>query len=202
MPNLDFYAVGTDFDAVLKYVFECSGCRVFESYSPYGEEIAEFKSINDISGRYPIGTCDGTVCSVMLQLVPPGASKQYKIQRISLNPAVCNGKSFRYSIEGWGLIQLYLGGYSPAGIIKSHTNHFTAKGAKKWESTRDHLGPIESWPWKETTSISSALNKYIRSKLSKYKIASRPVLPAAAEAFMSGEDPHELYFKKVLREQQ
>jgi hypothetical protein len=49
MPNIDFYAAEEDFLAVLTYVFEQSACRVFEMYSPPGQEIAEFKSIEDLS---------------------------------------------------------------------------------------------------------------------------------------------------------
>lgn len=36
VPNLDFYAVGADFDAVLNYAFKECACRIFESYSPPG----------------------------------------------------------------------------------------------------------------------------------------------------------------------
>ena len=109
MPNIDFYAAGADFHAVLTYVFEQSKCRVFESYSPPGEELTEFKSIDDLSARYPIGICRGSGPSVLLQLVPPGASHQFSIRRISMQRELCDGHTFRYALEGWDLIHLHLG---------------------------------------------------------------------------------------------
>src|SRR5581483_803606 len=47
MPNLDFYAIDTDFLPVLGYVFG-KGVRVFESYSKFDQEIREFKSPDQV----------------------------------------------------------------------------------------------------------------------------------------------------------
>jgi len=189
MPNIDFYAAGTDFRAVLTYVFKQSKCRVFESYSPSGEEIAEFKSIDDVSARYPIGVCRGSAPSVLLQLIPPGASHQFSIRRISVQPELCDGHIFRYAVEGWGLIQLHFGGIGPQGLVNSHSNHNTEARARKWLETHRELGPIEIWSWRETAEVSSALNRFIRTKLATTKIGSRPVLPDAAAAFAEGLAP-------------
>jgi hypothetical protein len=189
MPNIDFYAAGTDFLAVLTYVFKQSACRVFESYSPLGEEIAEFKSINDLSARYPIGVCRGSGPSVLLQLVPPSASHQFRVRRIPMQPELSEGHTFRHAVEGWGLIHLHLGGIGPQGLVKSHSNHNTEARARKWLETRRELGPIEIWNWRETTVVSSGLNRFIRTKLAAYKLGSRPVLPDAAAAFTAGLAP-------------
>jgi hypothetical protein len=189
MPNIDFYAAGADFFPVLTYLFEQSACRVFESYSPLGEEIAEFKSIDDLSARYPIGVCRGSGPSVLLQLVPPSASHQFSIRRISLQPELCDGNTFRYAVEGWGLINLHLGGIGPQGLVNSHSNHNTEARARKWLETHRELGPIELWNWQEITAVSSALNRFIRIKLATYKLGSRPVLPEAAAAFAAGLAP-------------
>ncbi len=79
MPNIDFYALDRDFTAVLDYVFEQSGCRVFESSSRLGEELVEFKSTADLSSRYEIGKCRSTGASVLLQLVPPCGAHLIKV---------------------------------------------------------------------------------------------------------------------------
>jgi hypothetical protein len=200
MPNIDFYAAGADFLAVLTYVFDRSGCRVFESYSPLGEEIAEFKSIKDLSARYTIGVCRGSAPSALLQLVPPSGSNRFTIQRISLSPDVCHGHTFRYSVEGWGLVQLYIGGIGPHGLVNSHSNHNTEARARKWAETYRDLGPVELWNWRETTAVSSALNRFIRAKLTIYKLGSRPVLRDAAAAFAAGLDPVSVGDQNLLNE--
>lgn len=199
MPNIDFYATANDLIAVLTYAFERSGCRVFESYSPFGEELAEFKSIGDISARYQMGRCRGAAHSVLLQLIPPSASNQFKVERIDLDPAKYEGHAFRYAIQGWGLIQLYLGGTGLEGLVESHSNHNSEARSKKWADTYPDLGPPEAWNWRETTAVSSALNRYIRN-LATYKLGSRPVLPDAAAAFASGVSPRDTAYKKLLSE--
>jgi hypothetical protein len=185
MPNIDFHAAGADFFPVLTYV---SACRVFERYSPPGEEIAEFKSIDDLSARYPIGVCRGSGPSVLLQLVPPSASHQFSVRRISMQPELCDGHTFRYTVEGWGLIHLHLGGTGPQGLVVSHSNHNTEARARKWLESRPEFGPIEIWNWRETNMVSSALSRFI-GKLATYKLGSRPVLPDAGAAFAEGLAP-------------
>jgi hypothetical protein len=196
MPNIDFYAAGADFLAVLTYVFKQSACRVFESYSPPGEEIAEFKSIDDLSARYSVGICPGSGPSVLLQLVPPGASHQFSLRRITIEPE----RTFRYAVEGWGLIQLHLGGIGPQGLVNSHSNHNTEARARKWSETRRELGSTEIWNWRETTIVSSALNRFIRTKLATYELAGRPVLPDAAAAFAAGLAPIFIGDQNLLKE--
>jgi hypothetical protein len=189
MPNIDFYAVETDLLSVLGYVFERSGCRVFESYSAFGEEITEFKSIDDLAARYPIGVCRGTAPSVLLELVPPSAENLFDVSYVPLSPDACQGHTFRFAVRGWGLIQLHLGGIGPTGLVLSHTNHNTEARARKWQHTYKEGSPAHLWNWQETTRISSALNRFIRTKLAVYKIGTHPVLSAAASAFSSGVKP-------------
>jgi hypothetical protein len=200
MPNIDFYAAGADFIAVLDYVFEKSQCRVFESYSRPGEDIIEFKSTGDLFARRSIGICKGSGHSVWLQLVPPSGLHRFKIRRIPPEPKICNGHTFRYAIDGWGLIQLYLGGIGPRGLVNSHSNHFSEAGARKWIDVRPQVGSLETWDFREITSISSAFNRFIRTKLAVYKLGSRPVLRGAADAFADGIDPIGAIHKSLLNE--
>jgi len=155
MPNLYFYAIDKDFLVVLDYVFEKSGCRVFESYSKFDEEILEFEKPEDIIRNRKSGQ------STYLQLVVPSASKLVEIRRIPLDEST--GHRFRYSIDGWGLIQLYLGNQTLAGITNSHTNHNSEARARHWEPTRD-MDSVSRWDWKEIVSVSSALNRFIRKQ--------------------------------------
>jgi hypothetical protein len=189
MPNIDFYAAGSDFDSVLTYVFERSVCRVFESYSPFGEELVEFKSIRDVAARYPIGICIGSSPSVLLELVTPNSADLFKIRRVSLAPDSCGGHTFRDQLTGWGLIQLHLGGVGPRGLVSSHSNHNSESRARKWQRTFKELGSVDRWNWPEIARISSAFNRFIRTNLSVSNLGSRPVLAKAAIAFADGICP-------------
>ena len=175
MPNCDFYAAGSDFSDVLEFVFTRSGCQVFETYSPVGQELAEFTGFEQIAGRYPLGITRHTAPSVLLALVPPSARRLVTKRRIDLESG-----EMRYTLEGWGIIHLHLGGVGPKGLVHSHTNHNSEKRARAWAATAPHLAPVAAWDWKEVASASSRLNANIR-RLAVSKIGSRPVLPQAAK---------------------
>ena len=198
MPNLDFYAVATDLDAVLEYVFAKSGCRVFESYSAFDSDLIEFKTAEMLKKKFTVGQCTGDNPSIFLQLVVPAASALYRIEKIDLSPEKCDGHTFRYRIDGWGLIQLYLGGLGPRGVVRSHTNHNSEARARAWQATCPDMESTEAWDWRQVTSVSSAFNRYIRSKLTVSQLGSRPVLPAAQEVFDAGLYPADGYARALL----
>lgn len=191
MPNLDFYAIGRDLDEVLEFVFGRSRCRVFEAYSPYDTELAEFHRVADIKARYSLGACQGRGPSVLLELWPIDAPDAAFAQRIELKPSACAGATFRFQLVGWGLIQLQLGGLGPDGIVASHTNHNSEARAQAWESVYfDSLGPFSAWDWTEVVRVSRQLNSHVRRNLTVAKIGSRPVLKCAAETVANGANAH------------
>jgi hypothetical protein len=162
---------------------------VFESDSAFGQDLTEFSTIDGLMTKLDVGTCKSDGDRVRLQLVVPSASSLYRIRRIKLALDQCDRHTFRYTIEGWGLIQLDLGGIGPNGAVSSHTNNFSTKGARKGEPPGSDKGAVDSWNWSEVQSISSKLNRFIRNKVSVGKLGSRPVLPEAHEAFMTGLEP-------------
>jgi hypothetical protein len=181
MPNRNFFALGEDHRRVLDHVFSEGACRVFESYSPFDAELAEFKSVADIEARY--GFHDWTASAredLLLQLHPHAAAGKRVIQRIELIPRKCNGAMFRYSCNGWGLVQLYLSNVHAGVLRPSHTNHNSAKRATAWSMTYPDLGPPEAWNWNEVTAFSRRLIRHI-DKLAVAKIGAQRVLPQAAQ---------------------
>ena len=184
MPKLDFYACGLDFEPILDFIFLRSGCRIFESYSAFDAEIREFKSAADLLQACRVGECAADYPSILLQLVPPRADSLYSIRRIKLKPST--GHTHRYAINGWGLIQLHLGGFGPSGLVHSHTNHNSEKRAHLWAGTYPDLGSPKAWDWKQVVRTSSALNRHVRTKLSVTVELGRPVLPKAAKALGNG----------------
>jgi hypothetical protein len=183
VPNCDFYAAGADFGEVLDFVFERSDCQVFETYSPVGTELMQFTSLEQIAGRYSVGVTRHTAPSVLLSVVPPGARELVSKRRIDLKSG-----EVRYTLEGWGIVHLHLGGVGPQGLVHSHTNHNSEKRARAWEATAPHLQPVAAWDWKEVATISNRLNAHIR-QLAVSRDGSRPVLGAAAKLLAAGLAP-------------
>lgn len=179
MPNCDFWAFGDDHRVILDYIFAAGECRVFESYSVPDQELVEFRSLIDFQDRFRIESWDdGPSETMLLQLYPNGACGKFMINRFALDPRKCNGATFRYRCEGWGLVQLYLEAPYRNVLRESHTNHNSDKRAAAWEATYPEFGPASDWNWQVLTSFSRHLNRFIH-KVAVDKIGSRVVLPNA-----------------------
>jgi hypothetical protein len=187
VPNCDFYAAPGDFEPVLRFVFEGMGCRVFEAYSRFDHDLREFSCWEELveNTDLKLGDCSNSKLSCFLMLWPFKASDQVRIRRIELNTTARLGKH-RYTVEGWGLISLQLGGKAEMELHPSHTNHNSENRARKWADTyKDTMGDPSTWNWDIVTRVSLKLNRRIRS-LATAKIRSRPVLPAAKDALDAG----------------
>ncbi len=100
-------------------------------------------------------------------------------RKIDLDPKRCNGHTFRYSTNGWGLIQLYLGGQKNSILFYSHIGHFNEKGALRHEDTNHINGRVDKWNWKEVSQTSRKLKNHLHNKIATRKIGSYGVLPGA-----------------------
>ena len=102
-----------------------------------------------------------------------------EIKRIELRPESCDGHTFRYSIKGWCLIQLYLGGLYEKTIVYSHFGHNSEKRAQSW-------GKEEGVNWGNLAKLSNKIQYHIRHRLAAAKIPSHPILPQALELIKQG----------------
>ena len=178
MPNLDFYATGKDHETVLDLVFSTKAFKVFESYSRFDREIVEFHSTEQFRSYFDSERPEEK-CLILLQLFALNGGGEPLFHRIELKPRAVRGATFRFACEGWGLIQLQLGGMRKGRLSRSHTNHNSEKRAYTWEDVGDgRLGSPSAWNWQEITRASRRLNSAIR-RLAVDKTSSRPILPEA-----------------------
>jgi len=187
MPNCDFYATPEDHAGLLAWLFEEGTCEVYELASKYEQPLRRFASSDEalavFEERYPDG---GKVTSAHLQLYVLGAGPPFVPSRIALNPKACDGATFRYGADGWGLVQLYLQAVGRGELRNSHTNHFSQKAAQRWEPVRLDAGSaVDTWDFKRITAFSSRLNRQIR-KRAVGRIGSRVVLPGAVRCWEAG----------------
>ncbi|WP_061206994.1 hypothetical protein [Leptospira santarosai] len=180
MPNCDFYAAREDNKALLELLFLNGGCRVYESYSHMDAELVEFSSMSDLERHFGIADWHKPLReSILLQILPMNAGP-VTVERIALDPAKCNGATFRYSANGWGLVQLHLEAERGDKMRASNSNHNSEKRALAWASTYPDMPGPSAWDWVHVVSFSNRLNRVIR-KLGVEKAGSRTILPKAAE---------------------
>ncbi|WP_432994037.1 hypothetical protein [Dactylosporangium sp. CA-233914] len=165
MPALTFYATVEDRPAVLEAVFGLGLFRVFEADSLPGHDLREFATAEEASA--------GGEWHLALHTVDAGPEPL--AERIDLDAG-----GFRYSCEGWALIQLYFGDLADdGGLAASRTGHNSQQRAMAWADTLERLGDPAAWDFAAVTSGSGKLNRRIR-RLAVSNFGARPVLPSAA----------------------
>jgi hypothetical protein len=180
LASLDFFAVRTDHQALIDFLFASTDARVFESYSEFSQELREFRSFAELAAAYPVGVDEyGRGTAILLQLWSPSVMSRLEIRRIALYPEHCQGHTFRYCIEGWGLIQLYLGGIYGRVITRSHFGHGTEKRARAW-------GRADGVDWTAFAKLSNRIQYHIRRRLAVARVPGRPVLGEAYDLALEG----------------
>lgn len=173
----DFFANKSDKIDLLDFIFKETDLKVFDLISPYGQEISEYKGTDEIISKFDLE--NGGKSSVTFQLWAQRFGGDILFRKVDLNWKHCDGQTFRYSTEGWGLIQLYLGGQKDKVLFHSHIGHFNEKGALKWEDTNRFNGKVNKWNWKEVEQTSRKLKNQIHNKMAVRKIGRYGVLPGA-----------------------
>lgn len=183
MPNCDFYAANDDVRLIVEFVLRETSCRIFELNSEPGRKLREFSAFSQLAALRK----RGTVWPPLLALWPMAANENVRVRRFTV-ATKGRPRSWREELEGWGLIQLYLGAVRGRSLSPSHTNHNTAARAAKWRSTYPELGKPSAWDFAAVTRESSRLNRFIRS-IAVDRLGRRVVLPGAAALFEVGVEP-------------
>jgi len=171
-----FFADKLDKLEILEFIFLETDLRVYELGSTYGKEICEYKNVDEISSKFDLEMEEfGTT----FQLWTPRHKGKPIFRKIDLDPKHCNGHTFRFSTEGWGLIQIYFGGQKNNELRQSQIRNFSEKGALKWEETNIRNGLVSLWDWKEIQTTSRRLKNHIHNKLATRKIGSIGILSGA-----------------------
>ena len=182
--NYNFYAAESDKIEVLEFLFNETSIQVFDLYSPFGQEISEYKNLESITKRFDLS--EGGQFSANFQLWSPDHKGSPIFKKIKLNPETCNGYDFRYNTLGWGMIQLYFGGIKDGGLNYSHIGHFNEKGALSNETGDLKDGKVSDWDWKMINKTSRMLKYQIHNKMSVRHLNSCGVLTDANMLAING----------------
>jgi hypothetical protein len=175
--NYNFFADRADKIKILDLILNDTDLRMYDLSSPYGQEISEYKTVDEVEAKFDLDNGDNF--ALCFQLWTPRHKGKPVFRKIELDPKRCNGHTFRYSTDGWGLIQLYLGGIKNNQLNHSHLGHFGEKGALKLQLTNTFNGRVSDWDWTEIQLTSRKLKQQIRNKMVTRKIESFDVLHGA-----------------------
>lgn len=182
--NYNYYADKKDKINVLDFIFGETDLRIYDLGSPYGQEICEYKMTSEIAKKFDL--TNGNKFALTFQLWSPRHKYKPFFRKVKLDPKYCKGHTFRYSTDGWGLIQLYFGGIENNVLNHSHIGHFNEKGALNKETSNSSNGKVDQWDWTEIQKTSRKLKNMIHTKMSSRKIGSFEVLRGADELSKQG----------------
>ena len=180
----DFFADKQDKIKVLQFLFGETDLRIFDLGSAYGQEITQYKSVEEIENKFDLD--NGDKFALTFQLWTPRHKGKPLFRRIELDPKYCDGHTFRYATDGWGLIQLYFGGIKRNELTQSHIGHFSEKRAMKNEASNSFNGAVSAWDWTEIQKTSRQLKYHIQNKLATRTVGSFGILEGAEKLEKSG----------------
>ena len=121
----DFFASYNDQIPVVEFILNELNLHIYDLSSDWGKEVKIYGNSLAVAERVKAEAGQSN-----FQLWAPRLGGEVIFRRIELDPKRCKGHTFRYSTDGLGLIQMYLGGQNANSLNKSHIGHFNEKSAK------------------------------------------------------------------------
>lgn len=178
----EFYGTRADLHEICRFAFTESGLQVWESYSVPDRELRRFDTIEQVEDAFPVLGPEESETGVLLRLWSPAMRGQMIVDRINLKPEAIRGATFRYGLEGWGLIDLNLAA-GVAGELRrssmSHTNK--ARTDRLFNFSGHRLGSLAEWDWEQVERLGQALHDHVRIRMAVAQM-KRAVVLRGAEA--------------------
>ncbi len=144
---------------LLRAIYEGSPL-VCEAYSKYDSDIVEFASSEALES-YMESEISGGNTFIDFAIYYPSTNGFIEKKKIDLRPEKCNGAKKRFSIEGWGLIQLQMD-LKCKPKIKCRIAVNSEKRANAWCETYPELKSPNLWDWKMVEKNTRRLIRVLR----------------------------------------
>lgn len=143
---------------LVEFILLDSKNELFESYSEMEREIVRFKNSKEFEDYFRQKIAN-SVRNLTIGLYNSDSKGKFYISKIELNPKYCNGKTYRYRIDGWAIIFLDLKILTNSNAIECRVSVNTKKRAENWFDTKTELGNPELWDWKKVENITRKIIK-------------------------------------------
>ena len=127
-------------------LFQSGAPVVFDAYSAYGQPLRSFRTPSELIAEIESALATGQK-SLYFKLQYPDTKGHVAERKIVLDPKKCNGHTWRYTVEGWGLIQ-FQADLRRAPAIECRVAVNTQKRAEAWGSTYPELRAPGLWDWR------------------------------------------------------
>lgn len=136
---------------LIEYILSDSKTEFYESYSEMEKEIVRINNLSEFQDYFDNGIANGKVY-FGFGIYNPESKGKFFTSKIKLNPKYCEGKNYRYRIDGWGIIFIKLDLQNEENRIECRISVNSKKRAEIWKSTNPEFGNPELWDWKNVES--------------------------------------------------
>lgn len=179
--HVGFFAARADQVALLDYLIDDLGLKVFELNSEPSRNLREFRSSSEADDAVPLGQSPkGEAPVALLQLWSPEVAPQPVPERFELDPRRCGGHTFRHRLSAPGLIQLYLGGLHQTVLTLSTLGHLSEADARiegQKESVVD---------WQALRKLTHKIHYHVGRRMAAAKVPGCSVMPEALALVRAG----------------
>jgi hypothetical protein len=131
---------------LVEFIFESGGVTVFQAYSHFDEALREFKVASELICDME-AEMENSQKLLFYTLHYSDAMGSVSKRKIYLNPRSADGHTWRWKVEGWGLIDLQAGSKQiPKIDCRIAVN--SQKRAERWAEGILELGDPNGWDWK------------------------------------------------------
>jgi hypothetical protein len=170
MAVCDFYALDDDLRQVFQYLFAETDIVAYELSSRPERSPAQFRSLAEIEHVYPLGSYRAG----HIQLWSPSSSAQPTIRRVKIEQPA---STYRYTVEGVGLMQLYLDGRKDGIVYHTHFGHWNEAGARQRS-----VHSADDCDWPALIRLSRKIQNHVRRKLAAASLYSPSPTSSAASS--------------------
>lgn len=145
-----------DFGALVESAFEAETPVVSSAESDLGEPLQRFATPAEIQAKAADCVKAG-IHNYAFGLWYPSMKGSVIERQVALDPPR-EGKSFRYSLSGWGIIRLHLY-VTPPHTLQCRVVVNSEDRAKARQERHPELGPVSEWDWRVVETYAFRLSR-------------------------------------------
>ena len=132
---------------LIEFILSDSKTEIYESYSEMEKELININNYSEFDDYFQRSISENTK-HLGFAIYYPETKGKFSTTKLKLDSKYCKGKTYRYRIDGWGLIFIHLNLLNPENEIECRISVNTKKRAENWKTTNPEFGNPELWDWK------------------------------------------------------
>jgi hypothetical protein len=160
----------TELNNLIEYILSDSKALIYESYSEMEKELICLNNYSQFKEYFERSISENEK-HLGFGVYYPETKGKVSIAKIGLDPKRCKGKTYRYRIDGWGIIFIHLNLINSESQIECSISVNSKKRAENWEGTNPEFGNPELWDWKVIESNARKIINRLKKTTANSRLA-------------------------------